>query len=98
MLDDLEIDQRRLDELCREYGISRLDVFGSISRGEADRESDIDVLYELLPGRRLGWEIETLSDRLAEILGRPVDLVSRNGLHEKLRATVFADARPLYAA
>lgn len=98
MLDDIDIDQRRLDEICREYGISRLDVFGSISRGEAGDDSDIDVLYELLPGRRLGWEIETLCDRLAELLGRPVDLVSRNGLHERLRASVLAEAQPLYAA
>ena len=98
MLDDIDIDQRRLDEICREYGISRLDVFGSISRGEAGDDSDIDVLYELLPGWRLGWEIETLCDRLAELLGRPVDLVSRNGLHERLRASVLAEAQPLYAA
>lgn len=47
-----------LSELCRRYGISRLDVFGSVARGEEGPSSDLDVLYELLPGRHLGWEIE----------------------------------------
>ncbi|WP_367186466.1 nucleotidyltransferase family protein [Sporichthya sp.] len=75
----------------------RLDVFGSVSRGEAAPDSDVDVLYELAPGARLGWGIEALADELSEVLGRPVDLVSRNAL-ERLKASVLADARVLYAA
>ena len=50
------------------------------------------------PGGRLGWEIENLADELSAVLGRPVDLVSRRALHERLRETVLADARLLYAA
>lgn len=95
---DLDIDRDRLDEICRRYGIARLDVFGSVSRGEGGPDSDIDVLYQLVPGTRLGWEIETLSDELAELIGRPVDLVSRRALHERLRNTVLADAQLIYAA
>ena len=73
-------------------------MFGSVARGEAQPSSDIDVLYALRPGRRLGWEIEQLADDLAEVFGRPVDLVSRRALHSKLREHVLAEARPLYAA
>jgi uncharacterized protein len=69
-----------------------------VSRCEAGPDSDVDVLYELMPGSRLGWEIETLADELAEVLGRPVDLVSRQALHERLRDTVLADAQLIYAA
>jgi predicted nucleotidyltransferase len=94
---DLHIDRDRLDDVCRRYGIARLDVFGSVSRGEAGPDSDIDVLYELVPGTRLGWEIETLADELADVLGRPVDLVSRRALHERLRHAVLADAQLIYA-
>jgi len=43
--------------------------------------SDVDVLYELEQGGRLGWEIEDLADELSEVLGRPVDLVSLGALH-----------------
>jgi predicted nucleotidyltransferase len=58
----------------------------------------VDVLYELAPGARLGWNIETLADELSELLGRRVDLISRNALHERLRDRVLAEARLLYAA
>ncbi len=58
----------------------------------------MDILYDLLPGRRLGWEIEDLTDELSELFGRRVDLLSRTALHERLRATVLAEAQPLYAA
>ncbi len=94
----LNVDADRIAEICRRYGVARLDVFGSVSRGEPAPGSDIDVLYELVPGARLGWDIESLTDELSAVLGRPVDLVSRNALHERLRAAVLAEARELYAA
>jgi predicted nucleotidyltransferase len=94
----LDVDETRLAGVCERYGIGALMVFGSVARGSAGPSSDVDVLYELRPGHRLGWEIEDLADELSEVLGRPVDLVSRTGLHERMRAAVLAEARPLYAA
>lgn len=94
----LTVDDEQLAEVCRRYGIARLDVFGSVSRGEAGPNSDIDVLYELAPGSRLGWDIEDLADELSQLLGHRVDLVSRNALHKRLRDEVLAEARLLYAA
>ena len=93
-----QVDEARLAAVCERYGVARLLLFGSVARGAADPSSDIDVLYELLPGRRLGWEIEQLADELSEILGRPVDLVSATALHRRLRGAVLAEAQPLYAA
>ena len=92
------VNDARLAAVCARYGVARLMVFGSVARGTAELSSDVDVLYELQPGRRLGWEIEDLSDELSELFGRPVDLVSRAALHERLRAAVLAEAQPLYAA
>ncbi len=92
------VDEARLAAVCARYGVARLMIFGSVARGTAELSSDVDVLYELQPGRRLGWEIEDLSDELSELFGRPVDLVSRAALHERLRAAVLAEAQPLYAA
>ena len=94
----LAVDAERLREVCGRYGISRLEVFGSVSRGEGSAESDVDILYELAPEARLGWDIEKLAGELSELLGRPVDLVSRAALHERLRDEVLAEARLLYAA
>jgi predicted nucleotidyltransferase len=94
----IDVDLDRIGEICHRYGVARLEVFGSVSRGEARPDSDIDVLYELNPGARLGWDIENLADELSEVLGRPVDLVSRRALHHRLREVVLAEARVLYAA
>jgi predicted nucleotidyltransferase len=94
----LNVDLGLIAEICRRYGVARLEVFGSVNRGDEHAESDIDVLYELVPGARLGWEVETLADEFAGVLGRPVDLVSRRALHERLRESVLAEARVLYAA
>ncbi len=92
------VDLGRIGEICRRYGVARLEVFGSLSRGEERPESDVDLLYELAPGARLGWVIENLADELSEVLDRPVDLVSRQALHERLRDAVLNEARVLYAA
>jgi uncharacterized protein len=94
----VEVDEHRPAELCDRYGIAELAGFGSSARGEAGPGSDIDILYTVRPGRRLGWEIDDLADELSSLLGRPVDLVSRRALHPLLRRAVLADARPLYAA
>jgi predicted nucleotidyltransferase len=92
------VDQAALAEICNRYGIAELKIFGSSARGSARPDSDIDILYTLRPGRRLGWEIEDLTDELAALFGRPVDLVSLDALHQMLRPSVLAEARPVYAA
>ena len=94
----IEVDLDRLAKVCERYGVARLEVFGSISRGEERPDSDVDVLYELVPGARLGWDIENLTDELSDELGQPVDLVSRKALHERLREAVLAEASVLYEA
>ena len=69
-----------------------------MSRGEDRDDSDVDLLYELEPDAQLGWEIEDLAAELEQLLGRPVDLVSKRAVHPALRDSVLSDARPLYAA
>jgi uncharacterized protein len=95
---DHVVDASRLRELCEHYGLVELAVFGSRARGEAQPESDVDLLYVLAPERRLGFSINRLEDELAELFGHPVDLVSKKALHPRLRPRVLAEARVLYAA
>lgn len=96
MLSTTQADQIR--EICGRFGVERLEVFGSHVRGEATASSDVDLLYALRPGAQLGWAIEDLSAELTAVLGRPVDLVARRALHERLRDAVLAEAEVLYAA
>jgi predicted nucleotidyltransferase len=95
---DIDVDDAALAAVCDKYGIAELKVFGSRARGTAQPGSDVDVLYTLRPGRRLGWEIEQLADDLTRLLGHEVDLVSMGSLHPRLKPAVLAEARPLYAA
>jgi uncharacterized protein len=94
----IQVDDEALAAICDRYGIAELQVFGSQVRGAARPDSDIDVLYTLRPGRKLGWEIEQLADELADLFGQKVDLISQSALHPRLKPTVLAEARRLYAA
>jgi uncharacterized protein len=92
------IDRARLAEICERYGIAELAVFGSVARGAEQTDSDIDLLYVTKPGARLGFAINRLEDELAEVFGRPVDLVARRALHPMIRDRIESEARPLHAA
>lgn len=94
----MDVDLERLRDVCERYGVASLEVFGSVARGEDRPDSDIDLLYVLKPGTRLGFRLFDLEDELAELFGRPVDLVARKAVNKYLRRQVLADAQPLYAA
>ncbi|MCC7361925.1 MAG: nucleotidyltransferase family protein [Anaerolineales bacterium] len=81
-------------ELAAKRGARNVRVFGSIVRGEADADSDIDLLVDLEPGRSL-FDLGGLLMDLQALLGRPVDLVTEAGLRPRLRRQVLAEARPL---
>lgn len=78
-------------ELSR-AGVRRLGVYGSVARGEAGPESDVDVLVEFETVPDL-YEFAALRDRLAEILGKPVDLVTPQALKPRLRSRVLDEVR-----
>ena len=97
-VDGRVIDDARLARLCQRFGVAELDVFGSVARGDASPDSDIDLLYKLAPGSRLGFDLFDLEDALAEVFGRTVDLVSKDAVHRLMRDRVLAEAVNVYAA
>jgi uncharacterized protein len=66
-------------------------VFGSVARGEEARDSDVDLLVRLEPGRTL-LDLARLEVRLENLLGRHVDVVTEAGLREPLRSTALREA------
>ena len=92
------IDVARLAEVCGRYGLAELAVFGSVARGDAGPDSDVDLLFALAPGARLGFAVFDLEDELADVFGRPVDLLSKDSVHRLLRDEVLSEAKVLYAA
>ena len=75
-------------------GASNVRIFGSIARGEADAESDIDLLVDLEPGRSL-FDLGGLLMDLQDLLGHKVDVVTEKGLRERIREHVLKEAVPL---
>jgi uncharacterized protein len=97
-LDEIKALGPRLADLCRKYGIAELSVFGSVARGDARPDSDIDLLYVRVPGNDLGMSYFSLLEDLEKLFGRRVDLVPKDGLHRVIRNQVLTDAQVLYAA
>jgi predicted nucleotidyltransferase len=97
-LDEIKALGLRLAELCQKYGIAELSVFGSVARGDARPDSDVDLLYVRVPGNDLGMSYFALQDDLEKLFGRPVDLVPKESLHRVIRDQILADAQVLYAA
>ena len=79
-------------EAARKHGAYNVRVFGSVARGEADPESDIDFLVNLEAGRSL-MDLARLLRELQSLLGRNVDIVTEAGLRTRIRPQVLKDAR-----
>ncbi len=93
----IAVDRERLARFCRERGIRKLSLFGSVLRDDFDPErSDLDVVVEFLPGARPGWEFFGWHEDLAPILGRKVDLHTPNSLSEYFRDEVLREAVTVY--
>lgn len=89
--------QARKDEIARvarEYGASRIRIFGSVARHTADNGSDIDFLVDLAPDRTL-FDLGGLAYDLEQLLGRPVDVCTVPLLREPIRTRVIEEAIPL---
>jgi predicted nucleotidyltransferase len=98
-LGDAQVDESKLADLCRHYGVRELSLFGSAVRGEMRPESDIDVMVEFDPGARIGLlRFESLCEGLEALAGRKVDLVTKRGLKAWIRPQVLKEARVVYTA
>jgi predicted nucleotidyltransferase len=77
----------------RRMGVSHAAVFGSVTRGEARGDSDIDVLVELDQDRSLGiFEYARLKIYINELLNGASDVVNRRTLKPLLRDSILRDA------
>ena len=93
----IQIDREKIAEFCRARGIRKLSLFGSVLRDDFDpARSDVDVLAELLPTSRPGWEFFGWHEALEAIIGRMVDLHTPNSLSKYFRDEVLREALTVY--
>lgn len=86
--------RQHLPDLRERYSIQSLALFGSYVRGEDDADSDVDLLvtFEDPPGLLAFIDLER---ELSDLLGRPVDLVSKDALKPHIGDHVQPDVEPI---
>jgi uncharacterized protein len=90
--------QERLIELCKQYHVQRLSLFGSRLKGTAKPDSDIDMLVVFEPGKTPGLDFFGLEEELESIFDKKVDLNTYGFLSEFFRDEVVKMALPIYVA
>jgi hypothetical protein len=86
--------QDKREEILRiagAHGARNVRVFGSVSRGEAGTESDVDLLVKLDPGRSL-LDLIAIKQELEDLLGREVDVVTEDAVSPYIREQVLKEA------
>ena len=80
------------EQEIRALGVARLALFGSVLRGEAHEDSDVDLLVQFAPGAKTYERFFALCELLEERLGRPVELVTTEALSPFLGPRILAEA------
>jgi len=93
----ISIDRGHLADFCRRNHIRKLSLFGSVLRGKAGPDSDIDLLAEFEPGHPVGFlDLARMERELSRMAGRNVDLRTPRELSRLFRREVVESARVQY--
>jgi predicted nucleotidyltransferase len=91
LLERITAHKAAIAEIAARHGARQVRVFGSVARGEADEESDLDLLVAMEPGRGL-FDMGALLIELEQLLGCSVDIVTEAGMHDAMRERVLREA------
>lgn len=83
--------RQQIIELAQEHGVSNVRVFGSVVRGDAHAQSDIDFLVDMNTGSGLLDRIALQQD-LEQLLNQKVDVATEKGLHWTIRERILKEA------
>ncbi|MDA3631161.1 nucleotidyltransferase domain-containing protein [Saccharopolyspora oryzae] len=93
-LDEVRAHRDEIYRIAEQYGISNIRVFGSVARGEADDDSDLDLLIDVARGSSL-WDMSGFALDVEELLNVFTQVATPNGLKERIRDNVLAEAVPI---
>lgn len=96
-MEALPFDTKELREICRRNDVAMIGVFGSMARGEATEQSDVDLLVRFTKPRSL-LDMVRVEREISASLGRNVDLVTENAISPYLREKVKEGLRVVYGA
>ena len=92
---NIEEIRNKITPILKQHGINKAAVFGSVARGEARPDSDVDLLVEFktVPGL---FEYIGLENLLSDKLGKKVDLATEQSLHRLIKPQVMRDLKTIY--
>ena len=82
-LEELRKFKPQIMELASKYGVSEIKVFGSVARGDADENSDVDLLIDRFEGTLLTFVY--FKEKMEDLLGSKVDLIQIKNVKNPLR-------------
>ena len=86
--------KQQILELAKKHGVTDIRVFGSVARGEAREDSDIDFLVKRVKGGS-AWGIGGFYVEASKLLGHTVDVTTEGGLSSYIRENVLREAQAL---
>ena len=90
--DELHTKKAEIEAAAKKYCAKHIRIFGSVARGEENPDSDIDFLVDLPQGYDLFLQRMPLTEDLAKITGRKIDLVPEHELNVHMRDYVLQEA------
>lgn len=84
-----------LRALASKYGVHDLRIFGSYARGEANADSDLDLLAAIDDGPGLAKRFISFHDEVQQLFGMKVDVLTEDALNPRLHARILREAQPL---
>jgi putative addiction module CopG family antidote len=97
MKDDVVAELAALEKPLRQRGLTSLALFGSVVRGAARPDSDIDLLIDVTPDAQFSLiDLVAVKDFLEDQLGRKVDVVTRGGLEPAIGDRVLREAEAVF--
>lgn len=96
-MEALPFDTKKLQEICRRNDVAMLGVFGSMARGEATEQSDIDLMVRFSKRKSL-LDMVRLEREVSTALGRRVDLLTESSISPYLRDRVRRELQVIYGA
>lgn len=95
----IKLDEKKIEQFCKENGIKKLSFFGSVLTDEFNDNSDVDILVEFNEGAIPGFlGLARMERELSEIFGREVDIRTKEDLSKYFRDAVVKEAEVKYGA
>lgn len=97
---NITIPRKKLEVLCQKWNIKTLELFGSVTRGDFSKKSDVDVLVTFESGQTPGIEFIDLKEELETLFKRRVDLLTRPSIERSRnrfrKASILGSAKVIY--